>query len=336
MFERFKRDRIFHIPNLAKLQEIRQKSRYIRYYVRPVRNGRNEFAKNIDFIGFMAAALVVIFIIMAGYTKNPGRALLYTVPVILPGYFLAIRIKKYLESERLAHKKLWLAGRLCQERIKEMGSAERLTVLLSEMLEKLPGFSDVHSIRENEDNKGLNMIMDLRALRLGAPVLVGCIMPGEGESEIAADKVLTFASEIKRLNMEEGILAAAGKFSAEARRAAREGKKRIALIDLYRLVELSRLTGHEIFPTGLLPDSEGTGKRRIMRQKLFRNAFTREKARGYLWAALVMMALYFTVVTPGLPGTMYLLGTAVNLSLALYCIASNRETDILGSSGRKP
>lgn len=333
MFERLKVEKKFHIINLAKLQEVRLRGRYIKYYVRPVRNGRNELAKSIDFFGFMAAALVIIFFIMAEYTKNPLRALLYTVPVIIPGYFLVLRIKKSLESERLAHKKLWLAGRLCQERIRALGSAEKISIILSEILEKLPGFSDVHRLRENGDNKELNLNMDLRALRQGNPALVGCIMPVEGENEIAADKVLLFVREIKRLNLEEGILAAAGKFSAEASRAAREGRKKITLVDLYRLVELSRLTGHDIFPAGLLPDSEGTlGKKRILRQKLFRNAFTREKARGYLGAALVMMALYCTVAS-GLTGALYLLGAAVNLSLALYCIASNREIDLLGSPG---
>ena len=336
MFERLKMGKKFHIINLAKLQEIRRRGRYIKYYVRPVRNGRNDLAKSIDFFVFMAAALVITFLIMAEYTKSPERALLYTIPVIIPGYFLALGIKKSLERERLAHQKLWLAGRLCQERIRAMGSAEKLAVLLAEILEKLPGFSDVHLLRENTDNIDQNISMNLRALRRGTPVLVGCLMPGKGEDQTAADEVLIFAKEIKRLNMREGILVAAGKFSAEARRAAREGKKNIALVDLYRLVELSRLTGHDIFPTGLLPDSEGpAGKRRVMYLRLFRNAFAKEKARGYFISAGVITALYCTVVSPGLPGVMYLFFGVVNLFLALYCIAFNRETDLLDTPGGK-
>lgn len=335
MFERLKRERRFHIINLEKLQEIRRRGRYIKYYVRPVRNGRNTLAKNIDFYVFMAAALVITFFIMAEYTKNPSRALLYTIPVMVPGYFLALVIKKALDSEDIAHKKLWRAGLLCQERIRELGSEEKLAGLMVEILEKLPGFSDVHLLRENEGKKEPDISMDLRALRRGSPVLAGCIMPGEGEDQTAADKVSVFVREMERLNMKEGILVAAGKFSDEARRAAREGKKRIALVDLYRLVDLARLTGHDIFPT-VLPDSGGrNGKSKTMYRRLFRNAFTREKARGYFLSAAVMTVLYYTVMPPGLSGVMYLLFGVLNLSLALYCIASNRETDLLGTPGGK-
>lgn len=330
MFERLKRERRFYIINLEKLQEIRRRGRYIKYYVKPVKNGRNTLAKNIDFYGFMAAALVIIFFIMAEYTKNPSSALLYTIFVMVPGYFLALAIKKALDSEDIAHKKMWRSGRLCQERIRELGSEEKLAVLMVEILEKLPGFSDVHLLRENKERNEPGISMDLRALRQGTPVLVGCVMPGEGEDQTAADKLSVFVREMERLNMKEGILVAAGKFSDEARRAAREGKKRIALVDLYRLVDLARLTGHDIFPA-VLPDSGArNGKRNIIYRRLFRNAFTRKKARGYFLSAAVMTVLYYTVAAPGLTGVVYIIFGALNLSLALYCIASNRETDLLG------
>jgi len=175
--------------------------------------------------------------------------------------------------------------------------------------------------------------MGLRALRQGTPLVVGSIMPGEDEEKVTAEKVSIFTGELRRLNMEEGILVAAGAFSNEARRAAREGGKRVTLVDLYRLVELTRVAGHSIFPAQPWLESAGqAGKRQILYRKLLRNAFLREKARSYLISAAIMIALYCTVVSPGLPGAVYLFFGLANLALALYCIFSNRETDLLGAS----
>jgi hypothetical protein len=331
MFEGLKRYGKFNMIDLKKLRAMRAKGRYLRYYVRPAGNGRNTLAKNIDFYGLTAAAAVIACFILAGYTGSPARALLYTIFIMMPVVWLAARIKKAAERERVTHFMLWRAGRLCQQRIKDLGSGEKLQGLLLEILEKMPAFSDVHLLKGNEDCSPQAVSMDLRALRQGAPLLVGSIMPGPDEDKVPAEKVSVFMAEIARLNMKEGILVAAGTFSNEARRTAREGGKKVALVDIYRLVELSRMAGHSIFPAQSCPEpGDQAGRRQIQRRKLLRNAFSRDKARGYLLSSAMMIALYCTLAPPGLPGAVYLFFGAANLTLALYCFISNRETDLLG------
>lgn len=335
MFGRLK-VRKFNIIDLEKLKEMRRRGKYLRYYVKPVRAGRNTLAKNLDFYIITAAVAVTACFMLAGYTGSPKKALVYTLIIMLPAVWLAVKIKKHTEGEEIDHKRLWRAGKLCQQRIKELGSGDKLSGLMMEIMEKMPVFSDVHLLKENDRGNDQGLNISLRALRQGRPLAVGCLAAVENDDRVPAERVAQFLGELERLNIEEGILVSAGDFSHEARRAAREGGKKVTLVDLYRLVELTRLVGHNIFPAQLLPDSEGkSGSQKAYRQRLFRNAFLRNKARGYLAAAAIMTALYFTVIPPGLSGAAYLACAAVNLALSVYCIVSNREPDLLGATGKK-
>ncbi|MFZ5644009.1 MAG: restriction endonuclease [Bacillota bacterium] len=314
-------------------KDLRDRGRYLKYYIKPAGNGRNLLSTNIDFYGLLAFALLSTYLALAVYTGSPLKATYYGIPLMIAEAYAAFRIRRALEKEANAHKRLWRAGRLCQEKIKSLGSSTNLEVLVMEVLEKLPGFSDVHVLKDEmelDDKNDSNISLGLRALYQGRPVLVGCIVPEEGKS-ISHENVSAFIEEVKRINIKEGIMVAGGIFTTEAKRAAREGKKRIILIDLYRLVEFCRQAGHVIFsPVQNDVNGDKVQKHSNVLRVFLRFAFSREKARGYLLSGLIMIVLYMTTLSSGILGIGYLFFGAINLALSLYCIVSNRELDLIG------
>lgn len=317
----------FFSLSMERWKEMRARGKYLRYYIKPSRSHRNALARNIDFYGLLFIALLVTFAFLTAHTGSAARGLLLSVPLMVPVVLIAFRIRKALEDAEMDHHRLWVAGRQCQERIKSIETSDGLNMLLVEILEKMPGFSDVHVIKDRpEDDQIQSTSTAIRALYRGTPVAVGSMVK-EGDS-ISADKVLQFQQEIKKLDMPAGIIVAAGTFSGEARRAALEGKKNITLVDLYRLVDLARMSGHSIFPALLGEMKANGGKVSHGYKKLFRNALGREKAKSYFLSACLMMAIYFTALSLDFWGAAYLLFGILNLALSIYCIVSNRERDL--------
>ncbi|MHB8157045.1 MAG: restriction endonuclease [Desulfocucumaceae bacterium] len=310
-------------------REKRRSSKYIGYYIKPAGNGRNILARKIDFYGIILAAIIVTFLILASYAGSPVRAAYLTVPLAIPLVFIAFKIRMTMDNRSNEHKRLWRAGWLCQERIKKIGSKEDLDRLLAEVLEKLPGFSDVHIVLDDLGGEGDKVLsMSVRAVHNGKPVIVGGITYESSGSSIPAERVLQFTNSMRGKDIPEGILVAVGEFSEEARRASKEGRIRIALVDLYNLVELSRQAGHSIFHANQ-PEGEAVGA--LLRQrykKFFRFALGRNKAKRYLFAAGLLLTMYYTAIRESMLGAGYLAFAAVNLILFIYCVLSNREIDI--------
>ncbi|MCL4440883.1 MAG: hypothetical protein M1609_09940 [Firmicutes bacterium] len=101
-------------------------------------------------------------------------------------------------------------------------------------------------------------------------------------------------------------------------------------MDLFRLVELARLTGHQIFPAAAGEKETGGETGDLKYKKLIRNALGREKARGYLFSGVIIFALYFAARTADIISAAYLAAGLLNLALSMYCLLSNRERDLLG------
>jgi len=318
--------RLFSL-SLERWKEMRARGKYLRYYIKPSGSPRNALARNIDFYGLLFIALLATFASLTAHTGNAARGLLLSVPLMVLEIFFALRIKRLLENAELDHNRLWVAGRQCQERIKSIETSGGLNMLVVEILERIPGFSDVHVVKNQpEDNHSQPKSTSIRALYRGTPVAVGGM--AEGGDSISADKVLQFQQEVKKLDMPAGIMVSAGTFSGEARRAALEGKRNITLVDLYRLVDLARMSGHSIFPALLGEINSNGGKSAHGYKKLFRNALGREKARSYFLSAGLMMAMYFTSLSLDFWGAAYLLFGIFNLALSIYCVVSNRERDL--------
>lgn len=330
MTSRYNYGKRFFSLGLGRLREIRSRGKYRRYYVKPAQSV-NPMASNIDFYGLLLAASFVVFTVSTWYTGSPSRGLFVTAPLMTPVVYLAFRIRRALENEARLHNRLWRAGRICQEKIKNIG-IDNLNTLVMEILEKIPGYSDVHLIKDRPGEKGdISMCMSVRALREGEPVVVGCVIPDDCDTPVTTEKISYLLEEMKKLDIKGGILVAAGTFSGEARRAALELKKIVTLVDLYRIVDLARKTGHEIFPSGI---SDGKPEKEIgsfRYKKLFRYALEREKAKNYLFSAGLLLAMYYAAVEAGIFSFTYLIFAMVNIALSLYCIMVNREKDLLGS-----
>jgi len=325
------RNKIF-VLDIEKWRELRKRGRYLRYCVKPVRDDRNSLARTIDFYGPLAAVLLVTGAVAAGYGGFRPGTLAVALPLMALEVLIAFRLRKWFQSNASLHYRLWTAGRQCQENIKKTGPAG-LEKLMVEILEKIDGFTEVkttggHGKKGKHPGGGISV----RALLHGEPVAVACVPPDLDKGLVSPESVIKFREEMKNSGFSAGILAAAGFFTGEARRAALEERKniRIALLDLYRLVELARETGHRVFPSLPGEQREGGKKNAGAYRGLFRKALAREKSRGYLYAAGIMLAMICITGSGGGIGTGYVLFGVVNLALSLYCLLSNRESDLLG------
>ncbi len=315
----------FFSLSVEKWKEMRSKGKYPRYYIMPSDSPRNTLARNIDFYGLIFILLLTTCAALTAHTGSASRGLLLSVPLMIPAVLAAFKIRRSLDRAAMDHRRLWVAGRQCQEKIKNIGTSGGMNTLVVEILEKTTGFSDVHIIKDRPEDQRHTCSAPIRALYRGAPVAVGTMVDDGGS--ITAERVLQFKQEIRKLDIPAGILIAAGTFSGEARRAALEGKKNITLVDLYRLVDLARLSNHSTFPLlGELKANENRVSRDY--NKLFRNALGKEKARSYFLSAGLMFTMYFTFVTLDFWGPAYLLFGIFNLAIAIYCIVSNREKDL--------
>lgn len=315
-------------------RERRKKGSCLRYYLRPFQDDRNNLARNIDFYGPLAVILIVTLAAAAGYAGISFRALALALPLMALEVYAAFRIRREFRNKAAVHSRLWKAGRLCQERIKNIGGPGKLEDLVIEILEKIDGFSDVHAVREPDKERIVSGGMSVRALYRGVPLAVSCITPDAEGGLIPAERVLEFKEEMKRLEISQGVLVAAGSYTGEARRAALEGGGKVILVDLYRLVELARQTGHGIFPAVPGEAQAGRGKISAGRKKLFRIALSREKARGYFLSAGVLLAVHYLTGPEEAFRPVYLAFGLVNLALSMYCLLSNREGDLLGPAGK--
>lgn len=330
------KDRVF-ILDIDKWREMRKRGRYLRYCIKPVRDERNSLARNIDFYGPLAAVLLVTGAVAAGYGGVRPGSLAAALPLMALEIFIAFRLRKWFRANARLHYRLWTAGRQCQENIKKMGSARRLEKLMVEILEKIDGFSELKPAggkgRKEKPEGGIAV----RALLQGEPVAVACLLPDSDNSLVSPECVLKFREEMINNGFRKGIIAAAGFFSGEARRAALEDRKnsRIVLLDLYRLVDLARETGHRVFPA-LPGDQPGEAAKNTGAYRgLFRKALSRDKANGYLYAAGTILAMYCTAGDAGGMIPFYAVFGAVNLGLSLYCILSNRESELLRPAQEK-
>ncbi|MFZ5595609.1 MAG: restriction endonuclease [Bacillota bacterium] len=330
MKARKSRNRKVLVAGIERWRETRNRGKYLKYYIKPAGNGRNILAKNIDFYGLLAAAFIVISGLTAGYTGDLSRAALISFSAMAVITYAAFRIRRSLEMEARAHMSMWKAGRLCQDRIKNIGGGD-LEKLISELLEKLPGFSDVHLVKKTEEDAPENYCdVPVRAIYRGETVGIGCLLPGESGQSIPVERVTQFIDRIKELGIKKGILVAAGVFSGEAKRVAVEEKRTVKLLDIYRLVDLCRVTGHRMFPTLSNENKEAEIKTGTYR-RLFRNALRREKAKSYLLTSILMFLMFFTA-PEGLLRAVYAAFSLINLFLSVYCVISNRETEIIGQT----
>ncbi|MCL6610645.1 MAG: restriction endonuclease [Peptococcaceae bacterium] len=329
--------RIFSL-DIEKWREMRRKGKYLRYYIKPVKDGRNALARSIDFYGPLAAVLLATWVLAGIYAGGLLKALAVSLPLMAVEVYAAFRIRKIFRENAAVHARLWRAGRQCQERIRNIGSARELEKLVVEILEKIDGFTDVHLAGtggRKEKSRGGSVAA--RALLNGVPVAVGCLPPAPDGGQVTADRVLKFREEVKSLDYRVGILVSTGFFSGEARRAALEDRKRVRLIllDLYGLVELARESGHRIFPDAgpgrITAGEAGAG----ICRRLFRKALAREKARGYFYAACMIAVMYMMTRPTGVFGPGYIFFGAVNLVLSMYCLVSNNENDLLARAKTK-
>jgi hypothetical protein len=310
---------------------MRRRGKYLRYYIKPVQDGRNTLARQVDFYGLLLAVLIVTYGLLLSYTGSHIRALFLALPLLAAETLLAFRLRRMLKDSAALHNRFWRVGRQCQERIKSTGSLKDLEKLVVEILGKLAGFTDVHTVKERSEAGGpADSGIAARALYGGLPVAVSCVMPeGGGDNAVPAETVIKFADEIKNLGIKRGIMVAAATFSSEARRAALEGKNKVTLVDLYRLVELARLTGHPVFPAPAGEAESGRAASSFKYKKLIRYALGKEKTRGYLLSAGLIFVLYFKARAEGAFGSYYLALGMLNLALSIYCLVSNREGDLL-------
>lgn len=307
----------------------------MRYYVRPAKSD-SSLAKNIDFYGFFLAASIVIFIISAHFAGSLLKGLLMTLPMMPPAICMALKIRKAMEKEAAVHGRMWRAGRICRERIKNISDVDGLNTLAAEILEKIPGYSGVHVLDDCPGkDKDKSVSMAVRAVYEGGPVVAGCIIPGDGDSPVPSEKIACILEEIKSSDIKWGILVTSGTFSGEARRAAMELKKNVTLADLYRIVDLARETGHEIFPAVCYNGNAEKDKKTLGYKKLIRFALEREKAKKYLYSAGLLLAMYCIAGGADTFSAGYPALAAVNLLLAVYCIIGNREKDLLGAAGKR-
>ncbi|MFZ5632761.1 MAG: restriction endonuclease [Bacillota bacterium] len=322
--------RLFRL-DMEKWREMRRKGRYLRYYIKPVRDDRNKLARNIDFYGVLLVAMLVTLALAESYSGSHARALVVSVTLMAAEVYIAFKLRKFFLANAGVHNRLWAAGRQCLERIKNIGDAEDLEKLFVEILGKIDGFTDVYTVNAAAGEKDLqDTKIAIRALYRGVPLAVRCLATEPGDSAVAADKVTQFRDEIRNLDIRGGVLVAAGTFSPEARRAALEEKIRITLVDAYRLVELARQTGHRIFPAVTGDTDSGRENRALMYRRMLRIALGREKARGYLFAAGTMLAMYSLTLAADVFSPGYLVFGIINIGLSLYCLLSNRESDLLG------
>lgn len=326
--------RLFDI-GLSRFREIRARGRYMRYYVRPARP-ESSLAKNIDFYGLLLAASIIVFTISAHFAGSLSKGLLMAVTMMLPVAYMAFKIRKAMEEEAAVHGKMWRAGRICRERIRNISAIDGLNTLVAEILEKIPGYSGVHVLNDSPGKKGDNSVsIAVTALHEGGPVVVGCVIPDDGDSPVPPEKIACILEKIKSPDIKGGILATSGTFSGEARRAALELKKSVTLADLYRIVDLARETGHEIFPVGGYGGIAEKDKSTFRHKKLIRFALEREKAKKYLYSAGLLLAMYYIAGGADAFSAGYPAFAAINLLLAVYCIISNREKDLLGAAGKR-
>lgn len=326
------KNRIFTL-DIEKWREMRKKGRYFRYCFKPAGDDRNALARSIDFYGPLAAVLLVTGALAAGCGGVRFSTLAAALPVMALEVFTAFRLRKWFQFNASLHYRLWTASRQCQENIKKLGSVRKLEKLMVEILEKIDGFTEVKpsgGTGKKEKHPGGGIAV--RALLHGEPVAVGCLLPDSDKGLISSESVLKFREEMTGSGVRAGILAAAGFFTGEARRAALEDRKnrRIALLDLYRLVELARETGHRVFPS--LPGEQPAGGEKSAGdyRELFRKALSREKSKSYLFAAGIILAMCCMTMSTGGISPGYVIFGAVNLALSLYCLLSNRESDLLG------
>lgn len=325
--------RLFKL-DMDKWRQKRNTGQYLRCYIKPVRDDRNSLAKNIDFYGLLLLVVLTTLALAVIYWGNQPGAYALAAPLALLEVYTAFRLRDFFIKRARIHSSLWVAGRRCLERIKAVGDVGNLEQLFIEILERINGFSDVHRIKL-EENESREPGSPIRALLMGVPVAVRCLVPEDNQNTIQEEQVVQFREELEKLDIRGGILVAAGVFSGEARRASLEGRKktRITLVDSYRLVEMARLTGHQIFPAGAADISTGREPGTNKYRKLVRAALGREKAKGYMTAGGVMLSMYYLASLMDMLSAGYLLFGLINIALAAYCLLCNRESDLLGQMG---
>jgi len=322
--------------DFAGWRERRMSGAYRRYYIKPLKDDRNVLAKNIDFLSTILAAAIITAAVNSIFCTNYRDLLYLTIPMLTVEFIVALRLRSSIGSKAAVHKKLWRSGRQCQENIKKIARDGSPDKLLMEILAKIPGFSDVHAIKE-EDRDIDTMSIKMRAIYRGQPVAVSCLKgDGDGKTDntVHIESIIKFKGELQKNNMGAGILAAAATFSSEAKRSSREGKKRIVLIDIYKLVEMARITGHPVFPSAGADAGQKPGGS-FAYHRFFSNALARDKAKGYLTAAGVIMALYYLNGPSAGYDMFYIITGVFNMIMAAYCFVSNREDDLAGLIGKR-
>lgn len=326
--------RLFRL-DVEKWREMRKRGRYLRYYIKPVRDDRNKLARNVDFYGVLLVAALATLALAESYSGSHVRALTVSVPLLAAEIYIAFKLRKFFLDHARLRNRLWAAGRQCLEKIKSTGDEGNLEELVVDILGKIDGFTDVHTVNGAPGEEALrDPGIAIRALYRGEPLAVRCLAPEPGDAAVKADKVTQFREDLKKLGIKGGVLVAAGTFTPECRRAALEGKTRITLVDAYRLVELARQTGHRVFPAAAGDADAGRENSVLMYRRMLRIALGREKARGYLFAAGIMLAMYSLTLAADIFSPGYLAFGIINTGLSLYCLLSNRESDLLGPVGR--
>ncbi|KJS16214.1 MAG: hypothetical protein VR69_09995 [Peptococcaceae bacterium BRH_c4b] len=307
----------------------RRTGRLMRYYIKPADDGRNRLARRIDFYGTLMVTMLLTLLFIQGAVGNPVKALIYALPLWAVEVIIANVIKTRKKNIYILHRRIWLAGKEALAKIQGMTSPDQFTELVRQIMCGLPYCSDVHAVRaEDLERRDIS----LRAVCNGIPVVINTDLPGGDSKETGPEQVLSFIGEIERSGLRSGIMISTGEFSEEAGSVALETGKgyAIRLVNVVKLVELARQAGHEIFSVeGSKPEQMKVAPGHLNRKRMFREALSgRKKGISYLTASVIMAALYLAF-NMGSYNTMYLAFALFNLALALYCLWTAGEKELL-------
>lgn len=323
-------NRIFKL-DIKRFKEMRRNGRNIKYYIKPFNDERNSLAKGLDFYGPLIILIVLTWLAIRITIGSNFKAVIVSIFITAIELYGAFHLREFFRGMAQTHKKRWSEGRRCQEKIKKLKSEYQLVELVAEILGKIPGFSNVEIIANKEKSEMRSI--PLQAVLKNELIAVDFIMPEtKVKGDISSDAVLESREKMLNNGYSVGIIVTTGYFTGDAKRAALENRKkiRIALVDIYMLVDLARETNHIIFkPTE--PEELKGSDRSLGYKAISRSIFSKDKVKGYWLSSGLLMIMLFLFRTSESIILIYVysLFAAVNFLLGFYCLISNRENNLL-------
>jgi len=308
---------------LWRLQRRRQR---FAFRFRPKEDPRNNAARTLDLLVLAAACGLGALVLLARFWP-PVLTLPVALAAAAAGGAAARRFQKKREQLRRQRYRLWLAGQKCREEIKKLTTREEVVVFTSLLLAALPQFTELRvNRRSGEKTKAPSIIRSaaLCARYKGVPVAVQCFAPAASGPEEEVALLQALGRFLGRRGLRSALLVAPAPLSGEARRviAALRKQYRVVTLTEEKLVELALQAGRQpAAGDGLEAAAE---KKAEAEQKLI---LAPRKGRGHLLAAGVLWLVYAIASPAGFWSGVYLVLIAVNLVLALLCLAANRPDD---------